>query len=233
MANIDEEDWPPREEATVQNENTISIDYVKVYAPILLVLAERVNAPNIIEILNKVREGTQTEVDLSTIQQWLGQPETENAFATLTPQEINEILSTRIAENNEIVKPSTDPIALSGVQGYCVLGQKRTRDCITVNNHQYSAKLFEQYYNAKKAEPLDGPIIDPYRTEISPELQKYLDNFFARINETEIRTRTQTKKLRQNGSRGGKKSRKSRKQKTRKTRKSNRKTARKPRERRS
>jgi hypothetical protein len=214
----DDGEWPPREEAIVQNDNAISIDYVKVYAPILLVLAERVNANNIIEILNKVLEGTQSEADLHTVQQWLGRAETENAFAALTPQEINEILSTRIAENNELVKPATDYIELSGVQGYCVLGQKRTRDCITVNNHQYSAKLFEQYYNAKKAETLNGPIIDPYRSEISPELQKYLDNFFARINETKMRTRSQTKKLKSRN--GGKKSRKSNK----KSRKSNKKS---------
>jgi hypothetical protein len=214
----DDGEWPPREEAIVQNDNAISIDYVKVYAPILLVLAERVNANNIIEILNKVLEGTQSEADLHTVQQWLGRAETENAFAALTLEEINEILSTRIAENNELVKPATDYIELSGVQGYCVLGQKRTRDCITVNNHQYSAKLFEQYYNAKKADTLNGPIIDPYRSEISPELQKYLDNFFARINETKMRTRSQTKKLKSRN--GGKKSRKSNK----KSRKSNKKS---------
>jgi hypothetical protein len=219
----DDGEWPPREEAIVQNDNAISIDYVKVYAPILLVLAERANANNIIEILNRVLEGTQSEADLHTVQQWLGSAETENAFADLTPQEINDILSTRIAENNELVKPATDYIELSGVQGYCVLGQRRTRDCITVNNHQYSAKLFEQYYKEKKAQQLghDGPIIDPYRTEISPELQKYLDNFFARIKETKMRTRSQTKKLKSLN--GGKKSRKSRKQ-TKKTRKSNKKS---------
>jgi len=69
---------------------------------------------------------------------------------------------------------------------------------------------------------LDEPIQDPYRREITPDLQEYLDNFFARINETKMRTRSQTKKLRQPT--GGKKSRKSRKQKTKKTRKSNKKS---------
>ena len=141
-------------------------------------------------------------------------------MGALTPAEINAILSTRIAENNEIVRPAIGYIELSGRQGYCVLGQKRTQNCIKVNDQLYDAKLFEQYYNAKKAQQLDvnEPIADPYRREISPDLQKYLDNFFARINETKMRTRSQTRKLRE--STGGKKSRKSRKtiKKSRKSR---------------
>uniref|UniRef100_A0A6C0JZ27 Uncharacterized protein n=1 Tax=viral metagenome TaxID=1070528 RepID=A0A6C0JZ27_9ZZZZ len=83
----EEEDWPPRGEPVIVDNTAISVDYIKVYAALLTKLAnaqrnEQRNEErneerneNISVLINKVIEGTQTQNDLSTIQNWLGSPE--------------------------------------------------------------------------------------------------------------------------------------------------------------
>jgi hypothetical protein len=199
--------------------NAMYIGFITVYAPVLLHLANLADKRDIVEILHKIKSGTQTEDDLTTIQEWTTSEETENALAQLTPEEIDDILSKHIKENTKVVKPDFIHIALSGKRKFCPLGQKRTPDCITVNGSHYSAALFEQYYNAKKAETPDGPIMDPFRNEISPELQKYLESFFDRLHEPKMLTRIQTGSLKKQKQKtnGGKKTRKSKSKKSRKT----------------
>jgi hypothetical protein len=200
--------------------NTMYIDFIKVYAPVLLVLAERANPAGIIEKLNKVVAGNQTEEDVNAIQQWVESPEIENAMGELTTEEINNILSQRIAENQDPNVQLPD-ISLSGIQGFCALGQQRTNDCIIVNGRHYHPALFYKYYKGEKEASLDSKIVDPYREIIPSDVQTELDEYFAKLNEQQM-----TRKSQRKTPNGGKKSRKSKSKKSRKTLKKSRKSRR-------
>lgn len=228
----DDDNWPPREEAVVQNENAMSIDFIKIYAPILLVLAERANARDIIEILNKVSEETQTAVDLNIVQQWLGQSETEYAFSALTADEMNRLLTPveplvlqqyTTAINNY----SNGSIVTTGKRKLCPISLETTsttETCINLNNQTYSINAFRTYYNLEKEKKKNDPlykIVTPTRNEIKPNEEAMLDQFFARLDEPIVVTRGENKRRR-----AGKKSRKQKKRKTRKSNKKSRKQTR-------
>jgi len=138
----------------------------------------------------------------------------------LSDEEIQRILSTGNAENQDPNVQLPD-ISLSGIQGFCALGQQRTNNCIFVNGRHYHPALFYKYYKAEKEASLDGKILDPYRKEIPPDVQTELDEYFAKLNEQQM-----TRKSQRKTPNGGKKSRKSKSKKSCKTLKKSRKSRR-------
>jgi hypothetical protein len=229
MAAFNDDDWPPREEETIETDNSTFIDFIKIYTPVLLVLAERVGAQNIIDILDRIKSGPTTEQDIKTLQQWTELDEIGNALAELTPEEINEMInSKKLPElqpyEDAIGIPDKDGVSIinRGKRGRCLISYenvKPTHTCITLNNQTYSVNAFKTYYEMEKEKKKNDPeyiMVTPTRNPITPKEIRILDQFFARLDESVPITRNTSTQKRKRTT-GGKKTRKSKSKKSRKT----------------
>lgn len=211
----------PGEPENVESDNAMYVGFIKLYAPVLNILAKRVHANNIVHALEKVKNDTHSARDIDIIQRWIESSDIDNEIANFTPDEITQIIND--AKNAEIQSPEVvlyeDAIGVSdkygnsvittGKRGRCLIsydniGPKQT--CVNLHGHEYSVYPFEKYYDmekAKKRKDEDYTLITPMRNPINEKEQRILDQFYASLKTKGPSTRHKKKTHKKRKNSGG------------------------------
>lgn len=216
-----------------QQLDVIYIGFLRTFGPVLLHLANRpghaTTNPQVQTILERIlyNAHTPTPDEITIVRTWAESENTMNAMDHLDGPMIEEIMNAY--RNRPIETVYTEPILLSRPKRNRTCGimmepiRPNTHHIDFLDNNTYSIHAFKTYYDLEKEKKRNNPdyqMITPIRVPITPAMESYIDQFYARLGEPRAITRSTNKKRRQSPpSGGGKKSHRKKSCRIRKIRK--------------